>query len=308
MQRAAAKSGCWYPRSEGFTGAGGDSVGASSPARMARTGAGESHRRSRCAPSAIEPAVSLATRSRAGEWSVEALRTPPDFAISVLGDAALVLEFGDSIDPDVSARVLGAYGWLKRAGWNGVLDLVPAYTTLTIFYDPVCWRAETLATRLREMPRSGGEVGVGADPHLIPVCYDAALAPDLDVVCGHTGLDPDELVLRHSSVLYRVCFVGFTPGFPYLGGLDPALAVPRRATPRRAVPAGSVAIGGEQTGIYPMRAPGGWHLIGRTPLTLFDVTRPSPCLLAAGDTLRFVPISQAEYARLAAEEDEPCSR
>ena len=118
-------------------------------------------------------------------------------------------------------------------------------------------------------------------------------------VCAHSGLEAAEVIHRHSAVTYRVHFLGFTPGFPYLGGLDPALVTPRRATPRLRVPSGSVAIGGAQTGVYPQAAPGGWHIIGRTPLSLFDAGRDPVCLLRAGDSLRFVPIDAPAFARLA---------
>lgn len=223
--------------------------------------------------------------------------------IVALGDAALVIHYGESIDPLVNARVLATAGWLRAAAWPGILDIIPAYATLTVSYDPGEWRAEELGARLasalsaRHWPDPQACVDTRA-PVAIPVCYEGEFAPDMAAVCAHTGLDATEVVRRHHAAPYRVYFIGFMPGFPYLGGLDPALAVPRRATPRLAVPAGSVAIGGEQTGIYPLATPGGWQLIGRTPLRLFDATRASPCLLCAGDRLRFVPVTRAEYRRL----------
>lgn len=220
-----------------------------------------------------------------------------------LGDAALVIHYGKRIDPLVNARVLAGAERLRAAAWPGILDIVPAYATLTVCYDPGEWLADELRERLVPLLRAQGshdpQLSVAARaPVEIPVCYEREFAPDLDAVCAHTGLDAAEVVRRHHAAQYRVYFIGFMPGFPYLGGLDAALAVPRRATPRLEVPAGSVAIGGGQTGIYPLATPGGWHLIGRTPLRLFDATRADPCLLRPGDRLRFVPVARDEYHRL----------
>jgi len=220
-----------------------------------------------------------------------------------LGDAALVIHYGERIDPLVNARVLASADWLRAAAWPGIVDIIPAYATLTVCYDPDVWLADELGERLAPLlsaarsrdPQPSGDTRT---PVEIPVCYEGEFAPDLDAVCAHTGLDATEVVRRHHAAEYRVYFIGFMPGFPYLGGLDPALTVPRRATPRIAVPAGSVAIGGQQTGIYPLATPGGWHLIGRTPLQLFDAARASPCLLRAGDRLRFVPVTRTRYRRL----------
>lgn len=133
----------------------------------------------------------------------------------------------------------------------------------------------------------------------IPVCYGGEYGPDLDAVAGHAGLAPDEIVARHAAAGYTVAMIGFAPGFPYLLGLDPTLAMPRRTDPRTRVPAGSVAIGGAQTGIYPRELPGGWQVIGRTPLVLFDPRRARPCMLAAGDGVRFRAIRADEFERLA---------
>jgi inhibitor of KinA len=132
----------------------------------------------------------------------------------------------------------------------------------------------------------------------VPVCYETEFAPDLDEIARHAGLSRDEIILRHSTVSYRVSCVGFTPGFPYLSGLPPELATPRRASPRKEVPAGAVAIGGTQTGIYPRKSPGGWNIIGRAPLRLFDVERDPPALFQAGDRVRFRRISRDGFDRL----------
>ena len=220
-------------------------------------------------------------------------------AVHCLGDSALVLEFGTTIDPVISARVLSVWHALAAAPLPGVLDCAPAYGTITVFYDPCTWDPGALAEQLLSMAALAAPAAVTARRVEIPVCYAPEFAPDMDLVCAHTNLAAEDIVRRHSMAEYRVYFIGFTPGFPYLGGLDPALATPRRATPRVAVPAGSVAIGGVQTGVYPQAAPGGWQIIGRTPLALFDARREPACLLAAGDTVRFVPIDRARYAEQA---------
>lgn len=222
-----------------------------------------------------------------------------DPAIESLGEAALVLRFGNAIDEAVSQRVLGAWRALERAAIPGVNELIPAYATLTVCFDPMRHDAAALAARLQSLLR-----GIGApDPMKgrrveLPVCYEGEHAPDIEELAQHAGLSVAEVVRRHSETDYRVFFLGFSPGFPYLGGLDPALAMPRRDTPRLAVPPGSVAIGGAQTGVYPQRSPGGWRLIGRTPVRLFDPSREPACLLSPGDRLRFVPVTAAEFARL----------
>lgn len=219
--------------------------------------------------------------------------------IESLGEAALVLRFGNAIDEALNQRVLGAWRALERAAIPGVIESIPAYATLTVCFDPMRHDAVALAARLHSLlhgvcapdPVEGRRVE-------LPVCYEGEHASDIDELAQHAGLSVAEVRRRHSETEYRVFFLGFSPGFPYLGGLDPALAMPRRDTPRLAVPAGSVAIGGAQTGVYPQRSPGGWRLIGRTPVRLFDPSREPACLLSPGDRLRFVPVTAAEFARL----------
>ena len=215
-----------------------------------------------------------------------------------LGDAAVVLEFGTHIDVAVSAQVLATWRLIEASHLPGVRDVVPAYASLAVHFDPLHWSADALGARLLEVCAVVMPEALHPRCVEVPVCYDPEFALDIDRVCGHTGLSADEVVRRHASAAYRVFFLGFTPGFPYLGGLDPALATPRRDSPRSRVPAGSVAIGGVQTGIYPMATPGGWQIIGRTPRRLFDAAREPCCLLAPGDSLRFLPVSVAEFRRL----------
>jgi inhibitor of KinA len=220
--------------------------------------------------------------------------------IEPLGDSALLVRVVEEFDPKKSLdAVLRAAATLERAAIPGVVELLSAYTTIGVFLDPA--RTESFdkleASIERALARDSGSVGEVADRPIIevPVCYDGEFAADLDQVARHTGLSLDEIVRRHSGASYRVSCVGFTPGFPYLSGLPPELATPRRASPRKDVPAGAVAIGGTQTGIYPRKSPGGWNIIGRSPLRLFDVERNPPALFQAGDRVRFREISRQEF-------------
>jgi inhibitor of KinA len=224
--------------------------------------------------------------------------------IEPLGDSALIVRLADHFDSDTSLdAVLAAVGKLEVATIPGVIELAPAYTTIGVFFDPARTGSfdklkatieHALQTSLEPArPRAGGETVIE-----VPVCYDDEFAPDLNDVAQHTGLSQDEIIRRHSDAIYRVACVGFTPGFPYLSGLPPELATPRRSSPRKEIPAGAVAIGGTQTGVYPRKSPGGWNVIGRTPLRLFDVEREGPALLHAGDQVRFRRISRAEFEQL----------
>jgi len=232
-----------------------------------------------------------------------------DFTIEPLGESVLLLRFGDSIDAALNARVLAAADTLRRVELPGLLDLVPAYATLALHYDTAFWVGRNgdtawqhLAGALRAVFAGPLRADVG-DVRLveIPVCYGGDFGPDLAEVARHSGIDPEQVIARHAAAGYHVAMLGFAPGFAYLLGLDTALQVPRRADPRTRVPRGSVAIGGMQTGIYPADLPGGWQLIGRTPLTLFDAARESPCLLAPGDRVRLRAIDAAEFDALAQE-------
>jgi inhibitor of KinA len=220
-----------------------------------------------------------------------------------LGDRALLITLGYSIDDPTHRRVQAALARLDRAEIPGITEFVPAFASIAVHYDPAAW-AEGSTTPpythvVSALERALDHLGDGepAPSRLveIPVCYGGELGPDLDDVAARHGLSADEVVTLHASVDYRVHMVGFMPGFAYLGGLPQAIATPRRDTPRTAVPAGSVGIGGAQTGVYPLVSPGGWHLIGRTPLRLFDVSRDPAALLAAGDRVRFRRISAADF-------------
>ncbi|PZR73293.1 MAG: kinase inhibitor [Chthoniobacterales bacterium] len=229
-----------------------------------------------------------------------------------LGDSALIVRVIENFadDPDASLNaVLAALRRLENAAIPGVIELAPAYTTVALFYDPA--RIETdgpatspfdaLKTRIENILAGRSmRIATAAMPRTveIPVCYDAEFALDLDHVAAHVGLPAAELIRRHANAPYRVACVGFIAGFPFLSGLPRELATPRRAAPRKEIPAGSVAIGGAQTGVYPRKSPGGWNVIGRTPLRLFDVQRKPPPLLQAGDRVRFREISREEFDTL----------
>ena len=237
------------------------------------------------------------------------------FAIDVrpVGDALLIVDVREhaSMQGSLLDEVLRVAACIRDAAIAGVTEVTTAFTTVAVFYEPARVVAvdpdllESLAIQIRGAP---GEENAAAasNPQAqtgmveIPVCYDAAFAPDLDAVARHTHLPAAEVVRRHASAEYRVACVGFTPGFPYLSGLPAELATPRHDTPRTQIAAGSVAIGGEQTGVYPTVSPGGWNIIGRTPLTLFDISRSEPALLAAGDRVRLRQIDREEFERLTA--------
>jgi inhibitor of KinA len=231
--------------------------------------------------------------------------------ITPLGDSALLVRVREDFNaPDETLNaVLAAQRALEAAQLPAVIELAPAYTTVALFYDPV--RAVDSGApvdnvfgwfeqRIRDVLANADEINgqkTRARHIEIPVCYDPDFAPDLEEVARHAGLSATEVVDLHRRGEYRVSCVGFTPGFPFLSGLPPKLATPRRATPRKEIPAGSVAIGGTQTGVYPLKSPGGWNIIGRTSLPLFDPQKDPPALLRAGDRVRFRAITRREFER-----------
>lgn len=231
-------------------------------------------------------------------------------SLEALGDSALVLRFGDRLDARINAQVHRAAALLTTESIPGVREIVPAYASLTVHYNPAFFsRSDPALVNASPFARIGERLLAllhnSCDETLqtarlieIPVCYSAKFGPDLVDVAAHTGLSETGIIALHSATTYRVAMLGFAPGFPYLFGLNEKLHLPRRATPRVLVPAGSIAIGGGQTGIYPGELHGGWHLIGRTPLNLFDANRASPALLAPADEVRFVAINAHEFARL----------
>lgn len=222
-------------------------------------------------------------------------------ALEEIADCAWLLRFDESISREVNERVHAAARALRGAALPGVVDVVPAYSSLAVVFDePSVESRDALAERVYELARAAGSGrGVPRRTVEIPVAYGGEQGPDLAELATHLALDADEIVRRHTAVEYIVGMLGFLPGFPYLIGLDPALAAPRRATPRTRVPAGSVGIGGAQTGVYPIESPGGWQLIGRTSAVLFDARREPAVLLEPGDRLRFRAVDARALARAA---------
>lgn len=208
-----------------------------------------------------------------------------------LGDAALTLELGDSIDRSVHAQVIAAYETLAQEKLPGVTDLVPTYRSLTVHFDPLIIDRQALVERLTAAAKAPQKSALTGRHLEIPVRFGGEFGADLTEVAKATGRSPEEIIDTLCSLEFTVYLIGFLPGFPYLGDLPEWLRLPRRATPRTAVPPGSVAIAGQQAAVYPWQSPGGWHLVGRTEVRMFDAANAErPALLAPGDTVRFVRV------------------
>lgn len=219
-----------------------------------------------------------------------------DYRIVAAGDSAVIVEFEERIDPAVNARTIAFAAAVQAANLPGVRDVVPTYRSTAVYFDPLRTDgAAMMACIEREAVRPVAPIGSAAAPMRIPVCYGGELGPDLEAVAAFAKADEAEVVRLHVSPTYRVFMLGFVPGFAYLGIVDDRIAIARRSTPRVRVPSGSVGIAGVQTGIYPAETPGGWQLIGRTPLKPFDPSRSNPFLMKAGDAVQFYPIGRREY-------------
>ncbi len=225
------------------------------------------------------------------------------FTVCPVGDTGLLASFEQRIAQSVGAAVAALNTRVVAAAIPGVVETVPAFASLLIFYDPLVTEYDAVAAAVQKLAQAPDSDTAAEEGRLveIPVCYGGAFGPDLPFVAEHAGLTETEVIRLHAGRDYPIYMLGFLPGFPYLGGLDERLFTPRLPTPRTAIPAGSVGIGGEQTGVYPIASPGGWQLIGRTPLKLFD---PSVGRLpyAAGDRIRFCPITQDEFDAIAQKE------
>jgi len=223
------------------------------------------------------------------------------FTISPLGDGALLVSFGNVIDEEVNKKVLQLFQQLENQR-SFIQDLVPAYSSLTVYYDVLALHTKETSAfeRARELllpllnQIETNDASPGRDI-AIPVCYAKCFAPDLEELAVQKNLSPAGVIQLHTSRSYRVYMIGFLPGFPYMGKVDSRIATPRKRHPRLAIPAGSVGIAGEQTGVYPFASPGGWNIIGRTPLPLFDSERKEPVLLQPGDNVTFYPISEDAF-------------
>jgi inhibitor of KinA len=213
-----------------------------------------------------------------------------------LGDSAIIIQFGNNITPDTHRKVSALAARLQDNSFPGMVEYVPAFTTVTVYYNPLqlsykdtCSALELILSELKDTP-TGTPKTVE-----IPVCYGGEFGPDIEFVAEHNGLTMDEVVQIHSGGEYLVYMIGFAPGFPYLGGMSERIQAPRRSSPRLNIPSGTVGIAGMQTGVYPIETPGGWQLIGRTPEALFRPNESPPSLLQAGDIVSFRPISRNEY-------------
>jgi inhibitor of KinA len=217
------------------------------------------------------------------------------------GEQGVVVEFGSQIDPAVNAQVHRLAKVLTEEMPEQILDIVPTYRSLMIYFDPLVIGREALQKDILKCLAGFEGVAAASDTTrtiTIPVCYGGEFGPDLEFVAKHNAITEEEVIAIHTSVPYLVCMIGFTPGFPYLGGMSERIATPRLDTPRVKIPAGSVGIAGKQTGIYPIESPGGWQLIGRTPLAVFNPSAENPFLFAAGDYLQFAAIEAEEYVAL----------
>lgn len=219
--------------------------------------------------------------------------------IAHASDDSLVIRFREEISPDVAAEVRLARAAVAREGLRWVTDLVSSYNELLVVYDSSAIGPQMA---LSEISRAIGMTESSSAPKAIvteiPVCYGGEFGPDLDFVAEHTRLGKDEVIGIHSGRDYLIYMIGFTIGFPYLGGMDPRLETPRLQSPRQMVPKGSVGIAGKQTGIYSLDTPGGWQIIGRSPANLVDLGSAPPAVLSAGDYVRFIPVSEDEYHKL----------
>jgi len=216
------------------------------------------------------------------------------------GDSALLVEFGEGIDPAVNAQVMALDTRLARTSVPGLIETAPSFRSLMVVFDPLETDPARVAAAIRDSLGADGEAEAAGRRWRLPTCYEGDLAPDLSEVAARAGLSPDAVVARHTDMEHSVYMIGFLPGCPYLGDLPSEIDFPRRSDPRLRVPAGAVAIAVGLTVIYPVECPGGWHILGRTPVALFDPKSDPPALLAPGDRVRFAPVGRAEHDRIAA--------
>lgn len=247
---------------------------------------------------------------------METSATPPltEPRLLALGDAACTVEFGATIDPALHARVLGLAQAIAAARsaaasstapgaelWQGIVDVVPTFRSLTVYFDPLQTDGERLGAELLRLAQSAGSAGQAGRQWRLPVCFDDEYAPDLAALASVKGLTREAVVTLMCEATFQVYMIGFMPGFPYMGGLPKVLEVPRLASPRKAVPARSLAVAGAMCAVYPWQSPGGWHLLGRTPLPMFSAAdSQSPSLLASGDRVRWQAVDKPRYLGLEA--------
>lgn len=233
-----------------------------------------------------------------------------DFYIKPLGDSALIVQLGEGIDTTIHEKVKSLSNLLTKHPFDGLIEFVPAYNNITVYYSPYEVRKanpngllayQKVSSHMENLVQ---QITIGSKLETrivkIPVCYGGELGPDLEHVANYNHMSAEDVIRIHSESDCLVYMLGFAPGFPFMGGMDERIATPRKETPRLSIPVGSVGIAGKQTGIYPLVTPGGWQIIGRTPLDLFLPEMSPPTLLQAGDKIHFVPISQVEYNEMKA--------
>ena len=222
--------------------------------------------------------------------------------ISPVGDCAISIDFGQVIDPKINRHIRQTIERIQELKLDGITELVPTYCALLIQYDAMLYSYSDICNLMEPLlePSATDDANERVTVIEIPTVYGGEFGPDLGFVASHNNLSEDEVVSIHSGTDYLVYMLGFIPGFTYLGGMDPRIATPRLSSPRTLIPAGSVGIAGEQTGTYPSDSPGGWQIIGRTPVTMYDMSKEQAALLSAGDYVRYVPIDETEYNRIKA--------
>ena len=226
----------------------------------------------------------------------------PTLEVGACGDRMVMVQFEPVITPEINEAVHALTAAVEKAGIPGIFECTPCYHSLGIHFNPLQIEYAEVVRRVCEIVESDQRHQRRAVRRVeVPVVYGGDFGPDLESVASARRLSIESVVALHSEAVYRVCLIGFTPGFPYLGGLPETLATPRLPTPRTSVPAGSVAIGGRQCGIYPVDSPGGWSILGRTPVRLFDIQQVEPCLLSPGDEVVFRRISEQEFAEIASQ-------
>jgi KipI family sensor histidine kinase inhibitor len=219
--------------------------------------------------------------------------------ILTAGDSSLLVEFGHEISPEINRKISSTVQLMKEQHIEGIVDVIPTYCSLLVNYDPLVIGYKDLKNRLEGLVKVDVKSGEGKKTIVeIPVCYGGEYGPDIANIAEHAGLTEEEVIKIHSSKDYLIYMLGFLPGFTSLGGLDERIHTPRLASPRIKIRAGSVGIGGSQTGIYPLDSPGGWQLMGMTPVKTYDPDREVPILVEAGQYIRFIPIDEAEYLRI----------